>query len=106
MVWNVVGLGELLEQVLYVVLVVFDCGEQFGVGVFQVGVSDQVWVVVFGFDDIDYVKIVLNDQLVEVNVKEIEVCCCFLMSQEVWFDVFYSQWFFEEWIVVQIDLVD
>ena len=57
-------------------------------------------------DDVDHVQIVIFDQPVQMDVKEIQPGCCSPMAQQTGLDMFQLEGCFQQRIVPQINLPD
>src|SRR5271154_3932706 len=102
---NAVWPGELTKQPLQPVSAALDIRIALGVRPLQVAMRHQSRTAMTGADDINHVEIVFFDQPVQVNVNEIDPGGGAPMPEQAGLDVFERERGFEQWIVLQIDLL-
>ena len=103
---NAAGKRELREQTLHSCLVLGHVRIQFAVGALEVSVGHHTRPPMTGASDVDHIQIALLNDPIEMNVDEIQSWRRAPMSKEPRLDMLALERFFEQWIVVQINLAD
>src|SRR5580704_15759993 len=106
MAGNSTGKRELLEQALHTCRVARYCGIELAVAALQPGVGHQRGAAMSRPDDGNHVQIALDDDAVQVRVKEIQPGRGAPMPQQAWLHMLEGEGLGEQRIVEEIDLPD
>src|SRR5215475_1919690 len=98
--------GELSEQALHALFINRNIRIDLAIGPLKIGVRDQTRTAMPGARDVDHVEIALLDHPVQVNVDEIQARRRSPMTEKPRLDVVLCERFFEQRIVIQVDLAD
>jgi hypothetical protein len=100
------GKRKLLEELLQSRLVLGHIGINFAPGAFEIDVADDGGTSVTGAGDVEHVEVVLFNDPVQVDVDEVLARGRAPVPDDKLFNVGQLQRFFQQRIVVEIDLAD
>ena len=97
---------KLREQFFHPLFIFRNIWVKLAVGSFQIGIGHKRRTAVSGPRHKNHVQIILFDDPVHMHINEIQTWSRSPVSQQSRLDIFRRQRFFQQWIVVQVNLSD